>query len=160
MTHLTADRNDALLHSDAQLICRQQRELTLLLQALAKLSAEQMSSHTVTEWNVLLDKKQLLLDEIVVRQPEQLLERTCHFADQLLAAGDIASSQELQTTRELNKRLFSEIAQLEQAAQQQMQSQIETLRASLTDLHQRHNMCRMYQEPAHAQSSRFLNGMR
>lgn len=115
-----------------QTLVREHQELARILNALAKLSVMQSTPLTEPEWQQVLERKALLLDEIALRNIDVLSAKTKQLAHELSLSGRQRDAEYILGLAEANRQRLSEIQLTEDAAQQILEFQIDDLRQLLT----------------------------
>lgn len=141
---------------------RQLQSLDRVLNLLMSLSAAQMQQENPDEWDSILARKQLLLDELEALHPGRIVQEARALMERLHAAHLPNVADELRDAVAHSRDRFTELAQCEHAAEQALRQQIERLHTHLLAGEQQQQMRLAYRRVVEgaAPRARFMNGTR
>lgn len=163
MTHLCLDAGPVpLTHvlAEARSVMRVFATINRLLDALVTLSGAHATPGNDAEWQQLLQRKQVLLDEVETLHPATQVRQARLLAAHLLAAEQWEIAEQLQETVRVMRARFTALMDAEHAAEDVLRQQVDELRELLL-AHQRQRFAKtVYQDGAEPRKPRFMNSVR
>jgi len=139
---------------------RLQQGVLRSLDMLLRLSAAQWDALDGDAWEQVLQRKQLLLDELEKVKIGVLVSQARSLAEQLIEIEQWELAEGLQENIRVIRERFVALAEREHLTQQKLQQRVDVLRTSLCEQRQHHQAQVAYEgSPAEA-PPRFLNGLR
>jgi hypothetical protein len=148
------------LLAEAQSALRIQQNIVQSLDLLLKLSAAQLDTLDEHGWEQVLQRKQLLLDEIEQMQLAIHINLARRLAEQLHSHNQWEAAESLHELNRVIREKLILLAEREHLAQQHLEQQVTQLRGTLCAKQHQWQGQGAYKGPVTAAPARFLDGLR
>ena len=146
--------------AETQSAFRLQQSVLRSLDMLLKLSHAQLDSLDGNAWEQILQRKQLLLDELEKLKIGIIVNQARQLAEKLVDCEQWEFAENMRENIRIIREKFLALAEREHSTQQYLQQRVAALRTTLCERQQHQQAQAAYEGPASEVPSRFLNGLR